>query len=154
MTINIGSGLGIDEHSGEMIIVNRSRVEAELAHSPDHCNRAVAALVDGDLDVAATELDAAPQNFRRDVLRGELARCAGHPEQAIVIFTDLFQIHTPKGLRRAMLIQHLAKAEYAAGDRHMALAHLEEALELRLRDQAPAEQIESSKLMLKIASRK
>lgn len=150
VAIDIGSGLGIDELSGEMTVIDPSRVDTDLANSPDPCNRAVAALVRGDFDQASAELDAAPPTFRRAMLRGEHSRLTGHADRAIDIFTKLLWEYSPDGLRRAVLLQHLAKAENTSGNQPAASQHLEEVLGLRLQYRAPPDQIASTRLMLEI----
>ncbi len=151
--IDIGFGLGIDEATGEMVVVHADVVDAELARSDDPCDRAVAALVTGRPGGAARELDAAPRGFRRDVLRGELARITGRPHDSVTAFVDVLRDYAPQGLRRAMVLQHLGKAEHAAGRQRDATTHLGEALKLRLNGHAPEDQVASSRAMLEVARR-
>lgn len=152
MAIDIGSGLGIDERIAEMIMVDHDRFESELRKSDDACDRAVAAMVTDNFALAAAELDQAPPSLRCDALRGALARLSGSPERAIEILEGLLD-HQHVPLRRAMLLRHLGKAEHVAGLHEAAVDHLRRAVDLRRANQAPADQIASSELMLAIAER-
>lgn len=150
--IHIGSGLAIDTETAEMVVVDRTRLESELGHSPDPCDRAVAAMVTGCTQAARQELEGAALSLRRDALLAEVARLEGDPDGAVDLLQELLDSHEPEGPRRAVILQHLAKAEHAGGRHADAVAHLNEALVLRRELGAPANQVASTELMLRIAN--
>lgn len=149
--IHIGNGLAIDTATAEMVIVDRARLESELGHSTDPCDRAVAAMVTGCTQAARKALEATAPSLRRNALLAEVARLEGDPDRAVDLLQDVLDSYEPLGLRLAVILQHLAKAEHASGRHADAVAHLNEALLLRRELGAPPDQVASTELMLRIA---
>lgn len=127
MVLDIGLGLT----SAEMVVIDAARVRDELAMSTDHVDRAVAAMAAKDFAGAARKLDLSPAGFRRDAMRRELARLEGRYDAAIACSTHLLEVPGVTGLRRAVLLQHLGKAELGRGLIRRPTDDLSAALELR-----------------------
>jgi len=149
--IDIGNGLAIDRETAEMVVVDRARLESGLARSSDPCDRAVAAMVTGCTGAARKELEGTAPSLRRNALLAEVSRLEGDPDGAVNLLEQVLDSYEPQGLRLAVVLQHLAKAEYASGRHADAVAHLNEALALRRELGAPPDQVASTELMLDIA---
>ncbi len=125
--IELGSGLAIDTVTAEMVVVDRARLDEEFGTSLDPCDRAVVAMVTGKPEVARSVLLTAAASLRRDALSAEVARLEGDAEGAVALLKTVLHHYQPQGLRLAVVLQHLGKAEHAAGRQEDAVAHLSEA---------------------------
>lgn len=127
------------------------------AYADDVAIDAVVSLFDGrphDAELQLRELLAGdPHNRRLIALLADARRDQGHYDEAEATYRGLIDTEHD-GLRRAAFVQHLGKTLYAAGRLAEAAACFSESLAARRALGADADQLASSELALRAASRR
>jgi len=121
----------------------------------DAAAAAIESLWTGNLVVARREIEALrladPAAWRWQALEADLLRDEGQHDEAIERYQRLAADHRDTR-HEPVLVQHLGKAQFAAGRYVDAAASFRCALELRLADSAPEALVASSKRALERAS--
>ena len=145
-----GPGWHIDSDTLRAVITDEAAFRA--AYSDDPAVDVLVALWSGDPDGALALLEplleASPEHWRWRALRADARRDRGDHDDAIADYRRLVDEHagTPN---EAVLVQHLGKAHFAAGEYEPATACFQRALDLRLAAGAEPALVESSRAALR-----
>ena len=145
-----GPGWHIDPGTLRAVITDEAAFRARYSNDP--AVDVLSALWSGDPDRALVMLEpllgASPAHWRWRALRADAWRDRGDHDDAIAEYRRLVDEHagTPN---EAVLVQHLGKAHFAAGELGSALTCFQRALDLRLAAGADRSLVESSRAALK-----
>jgi Flp pilus assembly protein TadD len=147
-----GEGWEFDPITLRPVITDETEFRAR--HADDPALEVHVALWTGHPDTALEALqpllDASPDNWRWRALRADAIRDLGDHRSAIADYRQLVTEHAGTG-REAVLVQHLGKAYFAAGDYSSAVSCFQRALTLRAEAGADSSLVESSRMALERA---
>jgi tetratricopeptide (TPR) repeat protein len=147
-----GPGWMVDPVTLRPVIIDELAFRSGLANDPGL--EVLVALWTGEPDKALEALepllDAAPDHWRWRALCADARRDLGDHQAAIADYRRLVNEHAGTS-REAVLVQHLGKAHFAAGDYASATTWFERALALRTAAGADRALIESSRTALQRA---
>ena len=144
-----GPGWHIDSDTLRPVITDEAAFRSEYSHDP--ASEVLIALWSGDPDRALVMLEpllgASPEYWRWRALRADARRDRGDHDEAIADYRRLVDEHAGTS-NEAVLVQHLGKAHFAAGEFESALTCFQRALDLRLAAGADRSLVESSRAAL------
>jgi tetratricopeptide (TPR) repeat protein len=144
-----GPGWHMDARSLLPTITDEALFRTTYADDP--AVEVLVALWSGDPDSALARLEPllreSPDHWRWRALRADAGRDLGDHERAVAEYRRLVAEHAGTA-REAVLVQHLGKAQFAAGEYASAVDCFERALALRLAAGAERPLVESSRAAL------